>query len=197
MRITINGRTADGLSDAQERDVRLASAWAAVQGSVLDSGAAAAKVLTGWRNLCIGFVVVVWLVLYAMVATATPGDRVALGNFGLVLAVLTPLAMGVVYYIKRERLYASLPARSHASPPTGTTIGIDGSGVTIGSRSAVWKDVAVDGVDFDLVSAPRGYRVYFIKRLHLRLGDVPFVLDRSLLADGAALVDGIYRRKFR
>jgi hypothetical protein len=197
MRITINDRPTDALSDEQEKDVRLSREWAAVEGSVRDSEAAASRILARWRVVCIVFLVLVWLVLYAVAATARPGDRAFLGTFSLAMAVAMPLVMGLVYYVKRERLYASLPERSRASPPPGTAIRVDGSGVAIGSRSAAWKDVAVDGVDFSLVTAPRGYRVYFIRRLHLRLDDVAFVLDRSLLSEGEAIVDAIYRHKFR
>jgi hypothetical protein len=197
MRITINDRPASCLSDDQEEDVRLSREWSAVDGSVLDSGAAASRILFRWRIVCIAFQVLVWLVLYVVVSGARSGDRAFLGTFGLAMAVLMPFVLGLVYYVKRERLYASLPERARASPPTGTAIRVDCSGIAIGSRTAAWKDVAVDGVDFSVVTGTRGYRAYYIRRLHLRLNDVPFVLDRSLLNEGEAIVDGIYRHKFR
>jgi hypothetical protein len=197
MRITINDRPASGLSDDQERDVRLSREWSAVQGSVLDSGAAASGILLRWRIVCIVFLALVWLVLYLVVNGARSGDRAFLGTFGVAMAVLMPLVLGLVYYLKRERLYASLPERSRASPPTGTAIRVDGSGIAIGSSAAAWKEVVVDGVDFSRVTGARGYRAYYVRRLHLRLNDVPFVLDRSLLAEGEAIVDGVYRHKLR
>src|SRR5262249_52924494 len=122
MRVTINNSTAAGLSDDQEKDVRLAAGWSVVQGSVLDSAAAASRVLFRWRIVCISFVVLVWLVLFAMVAVPQSGDRDFLVNFCLAMAVLTPLLPWLVYFIKRERLYWSLPERSRASPLTGTAI---------------------------------------------------------------------------
>jgi len=197
MRVTINDRPADWLTDGQEKDVRLASTWAVIEGSVLDSSVAAAKVLFRWRIVCVCFVAFVWLVLFVMAALARPDDRTFMGNLALVLAVLTPLALWLAYWIKRERLYASLPERTRASPATGTSVRVDGSGVTIGSRSAAWNEVAIDGVDLARVTGAHGYRAYYVKRLHLRLNEVPFVLDKSLLDEGVAIVDEIYRRKLR
>jgi hypothetical protein len=197
MRVTINSRPASGLSEDQEKDVRLAPGWAVVQGAVLDSAAAASKVFFRLRIICICFVVLVWLVLFAMVAVPPSGDRDFLRKFALPMAVLTPLLLWLVYFMKRERLYASLPERSRASPPTGTAIRIDGTGLAIGDCSAAWKDVAVDGVDYSRVTGRYGSRAYFVGRLHVRLNDIPFVLDKTLLDEGVAIVDGIYRHKFR
>jgi hypothetical protein len=196
MRVTINNRPAAGLSDDQEKDVRLAPVWAVVQGSILDSAAAASRVLFRWRAICICFVVLVWLVLVALAILPQSGDRDVLREFALVMAGLTPLGLWLVYFVKRGRLYASLPERSRASPPTGTPIRIDGAGLTIGNRSAAWNEVVVDRVDYSLVTGRHAYRAYYVSRLHLRLNDVPFVLDKSLLDEGVAIVDGIYRHKF-
>src|SRR5215467_12420124 len=92
VQVTIKGRPVTGLPANWQEDIRLGSERAEVTGTALGIDEAAARFLSRYRIVCACFIVFVWLVLYAMLAFAQPGDRAFLVPFGLIMAALTPLA---------------------------------------------------------------------------------------------------------
>jgi hypothetical protein len=195
MQVTIKGRPVSDLPANWDKDIRLGSERPEVSGSVLDRDAAAAKFLFRYRIVCVCFVILIWLVLYGMVAMAQPGDRWFLGQFGWVMAVLTPLVFMAIYFVRRNRLYDSLPERARAAPPPGTMVRVDASGLTIGGRLAAWNDVTLDSVDFELLKGRYGSRTWLVHRVAVRAKDFTWTLDGLLMEQGHAIVAEIYRHK--
>jgi len=197
MQVTIKGRPATNLPADWDDDIRLGSERPEVSGAVLDGDAAAAKFLLRYRIVCTCAVVLIWLVLYAMAAMATPGDRAFLVPFGWVMAVLMPLVFLAIYLVRRSRLYDSLPARAQAAPPPGTKIRVDAAGLTIGGRLAAWNDLTLDRVDFELIKSRYGSRTYLVHQVAVRTKDLSYTLDGLLLEQGHAIVAEIWRHKCR
>jgi hypothetical protein len=195
MQVTIKGRPVSDLPANWTEDIRLGSERPAVSGLVLDRDAAAAKFLFRYRIVCVCFVIFIWLVLYGTVAMAQPGDRLFLGQFGLGMAVLMPLVFIAVYFVRRNRLYDSLPERARATAPPGTMVRVDGSGLTIGARFAAWNDVTLDSVDFELIKGRYGNRTYLVHQVAVRATDFTCTLDGLLMEQGPAIVAEIYRHK--
>jgi hypothetical protein len=195
MQVTIKGRPALDLPANWDDDIRLGSERTEVSGAVLDTATAAARFLFRYRIVCTCFVVFVWLVLYAMAALATPGDQAILVPFGLVMAVLMPLAFVAVYFVRRRGLLASLPERARAGPPPGTKIRVDASGLTIGDRFAAWNDLTLDRVDFELIKGRYGARTYLVHQVAVRARDFSYTLDGLLMEQGHAIVAEIWRHK--
>jgi hypothetical protein len=197
MQVTINGRPATDLPADWEKDIELGGERPEVSGVVLDLDAAAARFLFRFRIVCLVFVVLVWLGLYCMAALAQPGNQAFLATFAWIMAVATPLAFVGIYVLRRNRLYNSLPARVQESPPPGTKIRVDRSGLAIGDRFAAWDDVALDRVNFELIREGRsGRRTYLVHQLAVRTKEFACVLDGLLMQHGAAIVIEIYRRKY-
>ena len=196
MQVTINGRPATDLPANWERDIELGFERPEVSGVVLDLDAAAARFLFRFRIVCLCFVVVVWLGLYCMAALAQPGNRALLATFAWIMAAATPLAFVGIYVLRRNRLYDSLPARVQESPPPGTKIRVDSSGLAIGERFAAWNDVVLDRVNFELIKSRQGNRTYLVHQLAVRMKEFACVLDGLLMQHGAAIVIEIYRRKY-
>ena len=170
MQVTIKGRPVTDLPANWQEDIRLGSERAEVTGVALGVDEAAAKFLSRYRIVCACFLAFVWLVLYGMVAIAHPGDRALLVPFGLVLALLMPLIFVAIYFVRRARLLASLPERAKAVPPPGTTVRVDASGLTIGSRFTDWKDVALERIDFELLKGRYGSRTLLVHQVGVREG---------------------------
>jgi hypothetical protein len=196
MQVTIKGRPATDLPANWDKDILLGSERSEVSGAVLDTDAAAAKFLFRYRIVCTCGVGFVWLVLYVMAAMATPGDRAFFVPFGWVMAMLMPLVFMAIYFVRRNRLYDSLPARAQASPPPGTRVRVDAAGLTIGDRFAAWNDVTVDRVDFDVIKGRYGSRTYLVHQVAVRAKDFSCVLDGLLMDQGHAIVAETYRHKY-
>jgi hypothetical protein len=195
MQVTIKGRVVTDLPANWQKDIRLGVERAEVTGAVLGVDEAAARFLSRYRIVCACFIVFVWLVLYAMLAFAQPGDRALLVPFGLIMAALTPLVFVAVYFVRRGRLLASLPARAQAAPPPGTAVRVDASGLTIGGRFAAWNDVALDRVDFELMKGRYGSRTYLVHQISVRAQDFACTLDGLLMDQGHVIVAETYRHK--
>jgi len=181
MQVTIKGRPATNLPANWDDDIRLGSERSEVLGEVLDADAAAAKFLFRYRIVCTCAVVVIWLVLYAMAAMATPGERAFLVPFGWAVAALMPLVFVAIYLVRRNRLYDSLPERAHAAPPPGTKIRVDTSGLTVGGRFAAWNDLTLDRVDFELIKSRYGSRTNLVHQIAVRTKDLSYTLDGLLM----------------
>ena len=128
-----------------------------------------------------------------------PSERATLTTVALIIAVVAPALMVLAYYARRKGFYESLPERTRRSPPTGTQVRVDTSGLTIGERFTAWRDITVDRVDFEYVSGRGGRRsrTYFVRQIDLRAKDFAGTIDGTLIDEGAAIVAEIYRRKFR
>jgi hypothetical protein len=195
MQVTIKGRPVTDLPANWQKDIRLGAERAEVTGAALGMDEAAARFLSRYRIVCACFIVFVWLVLYAMLAIAQPGDRVLLMPFGLIMAALTPLVFVAIYFVRRGRLLASLPERAQAGPPPGMAVRVDASGLTIGGRFAAWSDVALEQVDFELMKGRYGSRTYLVHQVSVRANDFAYTLDGLLMDQGHAIVAETYRHK--
>jgi hypothetical protein len=111
------------------------------------------------------------------------------------MAVLTPLIFIAVYFVRRNRLYDSLPERARATLPPRTMVRVDASGLTIGGRFAAWNHVTLESVDFDLLKGRYGSRTYFVQQVAVRAKDFTCTLDGLLMEQGPAIVAEIYRHK--
>jgi hypothetical protein len=197
MQVTIGGMAATDLPANWEKDVVLGRERPEISGSVIDTDAAADKFLVHYRIVCLCFVAFVWLVLYALAASAPSGDRQFIGRFALVMAVVMPIVFVMIYFIRRKRLYDSLPERARASPPPGTVVRVDPSGLSVGDRVAAWNDVDVDNIDFELLQGRYGSRTYLVHQVAVRTRDFSCVLDGLLIDQGPAILNEIYRHKYR
>jgi hypothetical protein len=195
MQVTIKGRPVTDLPANWQKDIRLGSERAEITGAALGMDEAAARFLSRYRIVCACFVVFVWLVLYAMLAFAQPGDRTVLVPFGLVMAALTPLVFVAIYFVRRGRLLASLPERAKAAPPPGMAVRVDASGLTIGGRFAAWNDVTLDKVDFELLKGRYGSRTLLVHQVTMRARDFAYTLDGLLMDQGHLIVAETYRHK--
>ncbi len=195
MQVMIKGRLATDLPANWEKDIRLGGERPDVSGVVIGGEAAAAKFLARYRVICLGFVIFIWVMLYAMAAMATPGDKSFLGPFGWVMAVLTPLALAAVYVVRRNRLYDSLPERARGSPPPGTKVRVSAAGLTIGDRFAAWNDITFDRVNFERITGRYGSRTFLVHQIALRMKDFACVLDGLLIEQGHAIVAETWRHK--
>jgi hypothetical protein len=196
MQVTINGVPATDLPENWEKDIWLEGDGRAVTGFVLDPNAGAARFLSRYRLIGLCFVGLVWLALAVMVAFARPIDREVLVPVSMVAAVAVPVLFVIAYRVRRGRLYESLPPRAERSPPPGTAIRVDASGLTIGDRFAAWGDLSVDRVDFEVITGRHGSRTYFIHQVDVRSTDFDYRLDGLLLEQGQAIVSGTYRHKY-
>jgi hypothetical protein len=195
MQVTINGRPATDLPVNWEKDIELGGQRPAVSGEILDIDAAAGKFLFRFGIVCLCFVGLVWLGLYCMAALARPGDQAFLVTYAWIGAVVTPVLFVGIYVLRRNKLYNSLPARVHQSPPPGTKIRVDGSGLAIGDRLAPWSDVVLDRVNFELITSRQGNRTYLVHQIAVQAKEFACVLDGLLIQQGAAIVAEIWRHK--
>ena len=196
MLVTINGAPATDLPANWEKDIHLGADGRAVTGSVIDPATGAGRFLFRYRIVGACFVALVWLVLLALVSLANPTDREVLLPVGLVVAVGTPVLVVIVYFVRRRRLYASLPSRAEHAPPPGTKIRVDDSGLTIGDRFAAWGDVSLDRVDFEVIKGRSGGRTYFVHQVDVRSNAFAYTLDGLLLEEGPTIVAETFRHKY-
>jgi hypothetical protein len=196
MQVTINNGPVTDMSGRIAKDLRLGAAQETVEGSVLDGATAVSKFTFRLRVVCFCVVGLFWVALYFMISMSNPGDRIGMGEFGLVLAVLLPFILWLAYYFRRRRLMASLPNRIQESPPAGTRVRVDESGLNIGGRFTAWSSVTINRIDFEAFYAGRGGgRAYMVHRIQLRSGGVVSTLDGTLLDQGRAILDSVYRHK--
>jgi hypothetical protein len=196
MLVTINGAPATDLPADWEKDIWLEADRRAVTGSAIDPSAGAERFLSRYRIVGLCFVGFIWLVLLAMVTFARSIDREVLVPVGAVVAVAIPAAFVIAYRVRRGRLYDSLRPRAERSPPPGTQIRVDASGLTIGDCFAAWSDVALDRVDFEMIKGRYGSRTYFVHQVDVRATDFAYTLDGLLLEEGQAIVAETFRHKY-
>ena len=195
MQVTINGEPPADLPENWQKDIVLGWERPEISSSVIDTDAAMDKFLVRYRIICAGFVIFTWLVCYGLVAAAQRGEPF-LRTFGIILAVVMPFVFMGAYFLRKKGLLQSLPERARASPPPGTAIRVDPSGLTVGDHFAAWNDVIVDKVDFEVMSRRYG-RDYLVHQVSVRTKDFSCVLDGLLIDEGAAILNEIYRNKYR
>ena len=196
MQVTIKGRPGGDLPANWDKDIRLGAERSVVSGAVLERDAAAAIFLARYRIVCACGVIFIWLLLFGLVALTKPSEQSLFDQIAVVMAVLMPLVFVAIYLVRRNQLYASLPERARVSPPPGTMLRVEASGLTIGGRFAGWNDVTLDKVDFDLIKGRHGSRTYLVHQVAVRTKDVSCTLDGLLLEQGSAIVAEVYRHKY-
>jgi len=193
MQVTMDGEPVADLPVDWERFLLLSPKRAEVTGFVLDAEAAGERSLAQLRVVCACGMGLIWLVTFGL--AHVPGEGPGLVITAWVLAGLGSGLMVLAYYARRKALNESLPERTRKLPPPGTKIRVDPIGLTIGERSAAWRDVAVDGLDYERLSGRYGTVGYFIKKIDVRTKDLACTLDVLLLQEGAAILAETYRQK--
>jgi len=198
MQVTVNDEPATDLWEGWEKQILLGTYRPEVSGSVLDQDAATDRILARFRIVCACLVGLIWLVAFGLASAARQGEP-ALTTAAWGLAVVGPALLVLAYLARSRGFVASLPERAGRSPPPGTQVRVDAAGLTIGGHRTAWSDVTVDRVDFQFVSGRGGRRArtYFVRQIDLRSKDFAYTIDGTLLDEGAAIVNEIYRRKFR
>jgi hypothetical protein len=197
MRVVVNGKAADQLEPAIEKQLVSGSPHEHVQGAVM--GAEAAVAATG-RNLRIlygvlcGLAAVIMLGLLIGVGSYEPRDLTWLIPLVLVLAGALALLLRFTYRRNtgkvRQRAVEQLPRM----PPPGAVVVVDAGGLGIGQDRYAWSALAVSAIDVTATNfndAP----LNLIERLELDgATGRPLVLDAVLVSNGRAVVDEIWRR---
>ena len=200
MLIIVDDRPVDALEPDAESALAVGGEQAEVEGRVRSAEEATARLS---RNLLIvaacatGFV---WLVLLAPWIVMTPMQSRSLAPFflGFIgLAIIFPLAMIWMYKNKRARWLAREPERIAAAPAPGTRIRADRRGLTVGDAFAPWGDLTAYAVEMTSMRGRYGRASYFLRRVLVRGPDIDCAIDTSLIENGPALINEVYRRLCR
>jgi hypothetical protein len=147
----------------------------------------------GFAHACA--VAFIWLLAFGGWALATPEECAFFRYFAPGAGAVTLLVFFALYRIRRKRWLKALPERVLASPPPGTLIRLDETGLTIGDCFARWGEIDVDRVDISSIGQIYGSSHYSLDRVLVRGPAFAFCLDRDLLLNGEKIVNDIYRRK--
>jgi hypothetical protein len=194
MQVTINGKPVRHFSSWDERLVHLDTGEKPeVAGAALSAGDVIANQKYAFRVAMTTGVAIVWLLAGLVFMFPEPGEHF-LKPFALCLALFAPIIILVIRPFVLKRWLAKLPERMRGAPPRRTPIRLDAVGLAIGDRFAAWSEVVVHRVD---ISTHTGVDGHLAISVAVRGPGFSFLLDRTLLENGPAIVNEIYRRKCR
>jgi hypothetical protein len=195
VQLTINETPAVPLSALDKRESTLGKAKAEIVGVVLSADEATARAMrrVGFAHACA--VAFIWLLAFGGWAMATPEECAFFQYFAPGAAAVTLAVFFVLYRVRRKRWLKTLPERVLASPPPGSPIRLDETGLTLGDRFTCWDEIGVDRVDISSIGEIYGSSQYSVDRVLVHGPDFTFCLDRVMLLNGQEIVNDIYRRK--
>jgi hypothetical protein len=197
MLITVDDKPVGALEADAESALALEREQSEVEGRVRSAEEAAARLSRNLLVVAACATGIVWLVLLVLWIAMTPMQSQSLAPFFLGLAIVVPLVMIWVHKNKRARWLAQEPERIAGLPAPGTRIRADRRGLTVGDAFAAWSDLRAYSVEMTSMRGRYGRASYFLRRVLVRGLDIDCAIDISLIENGSALIDEVYRRLCR
>jgi hypothetical protein len=196
MRIILDGKATDGLTDRQIKDLRTVRVEGPLQGTVLSRTEATKAYVQRTKRIFSMVGLIALIGLAGLPFAADERDRwlivpVAVGCGGALVAFI------YVFLGHRIKVWnRASERRASGLPPAGSVISLDASRLKVGDETFDWSNLGIELVEirsFDRGPEASG-RLNLIERLSLEAGPQAVVLDAAMISNGQRVVDNAWLR---
>lgn len=196
MQVIVNGRVVGALTPSEWRSAGGARPFAPTSGRVLTATEAVHSYERQMAMNSLALAGISWITAIGALLSGAAPTWSALSGLMILIAVAGTAAAAAMYRIKMAAWRRRISQRGAAEPRQNLSLVVNAAGLSLGDRFGSWKEIALAAVEFQkLPTGERDYS-YTVTCVHLNgaLGDL--TLEATLLENGQAIVNAVFRRLY-